>query len=190
MKRSILMIVFAALLAMPVAAVGQEAGDDPSFAPLPNEKREEIRKKVETLRVWRMTEALKLDDKTAAKFIPVISSLDQKRAELMTENMAMMRQIRLALDSGKPDEKMLKTAIEKMERNHKEMMQIREKEFEAMKEHLSVEQQARYIVFQREFQREVRHMINSARGGGRGRGPAMMGPGRGMGPGPNMRDTQ
>jgi hypothetical protein len=66
--------------------------------------------------------------------------------------------------------------MEKMEKNNQETMKLREKEIEAAKSTLSVEQQARYLLFQQDFMREMRGMISGARGGmGPGRGPGMGG---------------
>ena len=44
---------------------------------------------------------------------------------------------------------------------------------------LTVEQQARYVIFQQEFRREMRGMISGARGNGPGQGSPGMGPGPG-----------
>ncbi len=148
---------------------------------LSEEKREEVRKKMETVRIWRLTEALKLDEKTAAKFLPIISSQDQKRRDLMRENMESVRELRVLLDAKSPEGKKLKAVLEKIEKNQREMTKLREKEFEAARDYLTVEQQARYLVFQHEFMREMRGMISGARG--QGRGMRGMG-GQGMGGGP------
>lgn len=166
------------------AGQGMDDMSGPSGS-LSAKQREEVRKKIEAIRVWRMTEALKLDEKTAAKFMPIISSIEQRRAELMQEQMQAMRELRQGLASGRPDEKRLKAALEKIERNYRDIMKLREKEIEAAKDYLSIEQQARFLVFQHEFQREMRSIINRARGG-RGMG-GMRGPGMGRMGGPGRR---
>ena len=136
--------------------------------PPSQEKREEIRKKVEAIRIWRLTDALKLDEKTAARFFPVLSSLTQRRHELLRENREAERELRLYLEANKPDEKKIKTALDKMEKNHHEMTKLTEKEIEATKDYLTVGQQARYYLFQQDFQREMRGMIAGSRGQGAG----------------------
>jgi hypothetical protein len=76
------------------------------------------------------------------------------------------------LKKGKPDEKKLKADLDKIEKNHREMVELEGKETNGVKDILSVEQQARYVIFQQEFRRELRGMIAGARGGGQGtRGP-------------------
>lgn len=161
--------------------------DEGAFAPDPEkggppseERREEIRKKIETIRIWRLTEELKLDANTSAKLAAVVSPFEQQRRDIMREHMTTMRELRLSLKSSRPDEAKLKAALEKLQKNQRALQELREKEFKALKDILTIEQQARYLVFQQEFQREMQGMIAGARGGGPGRG--------GMGPGPE-RDS-
>ncbi len=157
----------------------REAGE---FAPEPGqggppseERREEIRKKIEAVRIWRLTEELKLDATTSAKLSSLLSSLDQKRRDIQREQMEAMRELRFSLKAAKPDESKIKPLLEKLEKNHRAMQELRDREIKGMKEFLTIEQQARFLLFQQEFQREMRGMIAGARGGGAGRG--------GMGPG-------
>ena len=135
------------------------------------EKREAIRKKIEAVRIWRLTEELKLDTGTSAKLASILSSMDQQRRDIMREQMAVMRELQQSLKSSKPDETKLKDSLEKLEKNHHAMQELRDREFKALKDILAIEQQARFLVFQQQFQREMRGMISGARGGGQGRGP-------------------
>jgi hypothetical protein len=163
----------------------QGAPDETGVGPGPGrggppseEKREEIRKKVEAIKIWRLTEVLKLDEKTSAKFLPLVSSIERKRRDLIRERMEAMRELHISLESKNPDEKKLRTTLELLNKNNHEMMKLHEKEIEAARDYLTVEQQARYLIFQHEFQREMRGMIAGARGQGRG--------GKGMRGGPNQ----
>ncbi len=153
------------------------------------ERREEVRKKIEAVRIYRLTEELKLDPQTAAKMAALLGSVEQKRRTIVQEQMGAMRELRDSLRAGSPDERKLKGLLEKLEKNHHEMSEIRDKEMKGLKELLTVEQQARYLVFQQEFMREMRGMIAGARGGGQGPGP---GPGMrgGMGPGGQGRQPR
>jgi Spy/CpxP family protein refolding chaperone len=132
----------------------------------------EVRKKMEAVRMWRLTEALKLDEKTSAKLAAVLGSLDQQRAAIMRDNMVTIRELRSTLKAGNPDEKKLKAALEKIRKNQDAMMDLRKKETHEIKDILTLEQQARYLIFQHEFGREMRGMISGARGqksGGKGK---------------------
>lgn len=153
--------------------------------PPSKEKREEVRKKVEAIRIYRLTEALKLDEKTSAQLASLLGTIDLQRRELMNQNMDAMKDLRSSLKSSHPSESKLKPLLERLEKNHREMTELKEKELKGLKDILTVEQRARYVVFQREFQREMRGMIAGARGNGQGMrsgpdsGRAVPGPGTG-----------
>ena len=178
--RSMATAAVLAVLSLPAfAQQGPPRG--PAGGPPSDEQREEIRKKMEAVKMSRLTGELKLDEKTAAKFIPVITALDQKRRSLMKENRHAMQELRTELNAQQPDEGRMKAAISRIEKNHREIASLREKELQAARENLSVAQQARYILFNQEFMREMRGMVEGARGSSTGKGG--MGPGQGRGPG-------
>jgi len=177
-------IIVAALLAATAAgAVAQQQAPGPRRDRSSEEQREAVRKKMDAVRIARLTETLKLDEKTAAVFIPVITALEQKRRDLMKENREIMQEMGLLLHASPPDEKKLKAAINKVEKNRQEIAAQRNKEFEAAKNHLTVTQAARYIIFNQEFQQEMRRMMDESRGGRTGRNPDGHKPGQGMAPG-------
>ena len=153
--------------------------------PPSKEKREEVRKKVEAIRIYRLTEALKLDEKSSAQLASLLGTIDLKRRELMDQNMDAMKELRASLKSPHPSESQLKPILGRLEKNHREMADLKEKELNGLKDILTVEQRARYLIFQREFTREMRGMIAGAWGnaqgarGGSGSGRAVPGPGTG-----------
>jgi len=155
---------------------------EPGGAPPSAAKREEVRKKIEAIKIWKLTEALKLDADTSARLSAVINPLDHQRMDIAREQMVTMRELRSLLQSPKPDQTKLKAAIDRLEKNHIAMQETRNKEFSAVKGILTTEQQARYIIFQQDFRREMRGMIAGARGGGGGQGRGL-GPGGGQGQG-------
>ena len=178
--RSMATAAVLAVMSLPAfAQQGPQRG--PAGGPPSDEQREEIRKKMEVVKMSRLTEELKLDEKTAAKFIPVITALDQKRRSLMNENRHAMQELRTELNAQQPDEGRMRTAISRIEKCQREIASLREKELQAARENLSVAQQARYLLFKQEFMREMRGMVEGARGSGPGKGGTGPGQGRGQG---------
>ena len=150
-------------------AMGYEDSNPPGLgSPVSEKKRDEIRKKVEAVRIWRLTEALKLDATTSAKLSSLLNSLDQQRQTIQLGQMKAMREMRLALKAPKPDEAKLKSLIEKSQNDFHAMQELREKEMSGLKDILTIEQQARFLIFQQEFQREMRGMITGVRRRGQG----------------------
>lgn len=184
MYRTVRSIIVASFLAATAAsAIAQQQAPGPRRDQPSEEQREAVRKKIDAVRIARLTETLKLDEKTAAAFIPVISALEQKRRDLMKENRAILQEMRALLHASPPDEGKLKAAISRIGKNRQELAAQRDKEFEAARKNLTVAQMARYIIFNQEFQQEMRGMLDEARGGHPGRKADGRGPGRGMAPG-------
>lgn len=176
-RRSLIMTAALALFALPAPA--QQGGQrGPAGRPPTEEQREEVRIKMEAIKISRLTEELKLGEKTAAAFIPAITSLDRQRRSIMRDNRQAMQELRTELSTQRPDEGKMKAIISRIEKNHNEITALRKKELEAARTNLSVEQHARYILFHQKFQQEMRGMVEGARHPRRG------GPGKGGGPAP------
>jgi Spy/CpxP family protein refolding chaperone len=187
--RGIIMTAF--FTATAISAIAQQQAPGPHRDRPSQEQREAVMKKMDAVRIARLTETLNLDEKTAAAFIPVITALEQKRRNLLKENQEIMREMRLLLNASPPDEGKLKAAISRIDKNRQEIATQRNKEFNAAKSHLTVAQTARYIIFNQEFQQEMRGMLDDARGSrpGRsseGRGSGQGAPSRGTAKGPGM----
>jgi len=172
--------IIAAALIMAGTAVHAQQGPAGGHGP-DAKKQEEVRKKVEAVRIWRLTEELKLDEKTSARLASFLSSVDGQRRGFMRERLETMRDLRTMLKAEHPDEKKMKTFLDNLEQNRRGMMELEVKEINGIKDILTVEQQARYVIFQQEFRREMRGMIAGAKEGG----PGMRGPGAGDGQGPH-----
>jgi hypothetical protein len=169
-----------ALLATVAAAQQQSVPRADESGPPGRGQREEARRQVEAIRIGRLTERLRLDEKTAVKFIPAIMAIGQQRRTHMAENRQAMLDIRQQLDSEGRDDAELKAAVERFVKSQHEIMKQREREMETIRSQLTVDQQARYIVFQQEFLKEVRTILSGSRS--KGHGPGMRSTGRDRGP--------
>jgi cytochrome c556 len=181
--RSMIMTMLLAGLATGAQAQQQAPGPQggaPGVGRPTEQQREEVRKKVEAIRLARLTETLQLDEKTAAKFIPAITAIEQKRRMLMKENQETMRELKIMLHANPPDDTKLKAAISAIEKTRHEIASLRDKEFDAARDNLTVSQMARYLLFNQEFQKEMRGMMEGARH------PRHGSPGKGVGPAPQQ----
>jgi Spy/CpxP family protein refolding chaperone len=163
----------------------EKPGQPGRSGPLSEEKREEVRKKIDAVRIWRLTEALKLDTNTSAKLSSLLGSLAHQRRDILREQTGVISFLRFAVSAPKPDEAKIKTYLEKLEKNRHALQELTNSEASGLKNILTIEQQARYVVFQHEFTREMRGMIGGAYGnpgkGGMGiGGEAGMGSGQGQ----------
>jgi len=122
---------------------------------------EKVRKRVETLKMWKLTEALNLDEKTTAVLFPLLNKYDKKRAELENALREGMRELKEGLKDK--NERRLAAALDKLEQNNKGMQKLKEEEWAELKKALTVEQQAKLVIFQQDFNREMKKMIAQAK---------------------------
>lgn len=146
------------------------AGDvNPSVRSRPSDtRREEHRKKMEAARLGRLSAALKLDAAASAKMSSILSAGDLKRQGIIQEQEETMRALRASLSAQKQDEALIKPLLTKLEKNRRSMQELKDKEFTSLKAIFTIEQQARYLLFQQQFMREMPGMNPGARGSGPG----------------------
>jgi len=166
MQLACLFFIFCLITGVPVTVFAEPPGDPDR--PPSREQMEKVRKKIETMRMWKLTTALDLDEKSSAQLFPVLNKFDKKRAESEAAVRDSMRELRDTLKEK--NEAKLKGILDKLEQGHKGIQKVNDEERTELRKILTVEQQARFILFQQEFSREVREMIGEARDR-RGEGP-------------------
>jgi hypothetical protein len=124
----------------------------------PSKKRiERIRKKVVTFKMWRLTEKLDLDEKSASRLFPLIKRYDSKKMPIEQGMRSDMRRLRKIVDTAKEEE--LQNIIEKMKENHRKLEEINAEEMSRLGDILTVRDMARFMIFKHDFQRDMRKRI-------------------------------
>jgi hypothetical protein len=170
--RPILMILalIAALSAGTAFAQGPPPGGPPPEGPPPGSPEwEEMMDRIATVRIFKLTQALDLDETTAIKLAGYLKDRDAERMELNANRGRMAREIKEFLDAGADDDarakELLNEAVDLETRTHEAEREL----VEGLDGVLSPSQQLRFILANREFDREVREMIRQhrkERGGG------------------------
>ena len=130
--------------------------------PMNQERREELRERIELIWMWKLTEDLSLTEEEGAKLFPLLRTYEEKKKELRAENRKLVRELERMIDDG-ASEGDLKRMIRSLEENDQKLATVKEEGFDELSKILSVEKQARYIVFQEHFQREIHGLIKQAR---------------------------
>jgi hypothetical protein len=130
--------------------------------PMDQERREELKKRIELIWMWKLTEELDLTEAEGAKVFPLLRQYEEQKRELREENRRLVRELQRMIDAG-ASEGDLKRAIKALEENDRKRNKVQEEGFGKLAKVLSVEKQARYIVFQEHFRREIHRLIREAR---------------------------
>jgi hypothetical protein len=131
--------------------------DEPGRRPPTPEQREKLRKRVEAIKMWKLTQTLDLDEKTAAKIFPLMHKYDKKRADVQHSVRESIRELKETLRSH--DDSRLSAILQNLENYHRKLKEMEEEEWKDLKSILSIEQQAKLVLFKMNFEREIRKII-------------------------------
>jgi hypothetical protein len=130
--------------------------------PMNRERADELRKRIELIWMWKLTEELDLTKEEGAKLFPLLSTYEEKKRELREENRRIVQTLEQMIDDGAPEGD-LKRTIRSLEDNKRKLNKVKEEGSHELAKILSVEKQAKYIVFQEYFRHEIHGLIQKAR---------------------------
>ena len=129
-----------------------------------------VRKKVEAMRAWRLTEELDLDEEMAARLFPAMRRSDRQRQEIEADNRRIIRLVSAELEKPEPDPDVVDKALDELIKNRRRIFRNEEDHLQDVRKILSPEDTARYLLFQVKFQKEIRERIMRSGMGGMGHG--------------------
>jgi Spy/CpxP family protein refolding chaperone len=163
MKRTAAFIVVLALALLSAVAHAQ-----PTEGPRPDTPPR--RERARTFLVLRIVDALNLNDQDALKVSSIVRQSDERRQQLVKQRQGLEDQLRAALAKKPTDSAELSKLVSEGNDIDQKIALIPEDTFHEMQKFLTVEQQARLILFRRELQGEIRRAMQGRRFGGGRRG--------------------
>ncbi|MBZ0264028.1 hypothetical protein K8I28_05110 [bacterium] len=163
MKKIILLLLCGALFAGYV------------LAQPPRHHRKQVRERVQTVKMLKLTESLELTEEQSIRFFPRFKKYEAEIDSATDQVDDAIETLRLAIESGISDKELTESMAE-----IETLIQRRENKIDQLihgfDDILSVQQQAKLLVFQHVFPMKMREIIDDMRGGpedkrGRGRGP-------------------
>jgi len=120
----------------------------------PTLNRLRMMEKIETIKMWKLMDALGLDSETALKVFPIIKETDRKRMDLRLKQRNVMEKIESQLKKGKEEGKNLDTLARQLFDLNEQISQFPREEYRKLKSILPETQLARYLLFQQRFRKE------------------------------------
>lgn len=146
-----LVLIFVLFLLLPVA----EARPDKRM-------REKIRDKIHVLKMWKMIEYLDLDEETGFRLFSVVKKYDKENMKLMRESRKSVHDLKSELDKQSSDTTTIQSLMTRIRENADRVHQLKQERIDAAGKILSIEQQAKYVVFEIEFMKEMAKMTQNA----------------------------
>ena len=163
---------FTAALAVPLlvavpAAFAQPPAKPDSAAPERREehegdRRRELWERIRAMRVWKMTEELKLDEAQIAKAYPLISRFDEREGELARERAHTSRALRQLVDTPNPNPTELNRLVEVLVANKSKRNALEEERTKALRKLLTPVQQAKLVLLMPKLDDMMRERIKEA----------------------------
>ena len=116
----------------------------------------QVRKKVEALRAWQLSEVLNMDEETSSRLFPAMREADQERWNLESRNRQLVREMYQSLEGRNPDPQKIDKILDELQSNRRELVRSEERHLERVRQILSPEDTARYLMFQIKFQKEIK----------------------------------
>ena len=128
------------------------------------------RERARTFLVLRIVDALNLNDQDALKVSTIVRQSDEHRQQLVKQRQALEDQLRTALAKKPADPTELSKLVSEGNDIDQKIALVPEDTFRELQKVLTVEQQAKLMLFRRELQGEIRRAVQGRRIGGGRRG--------------------
>jgi Spy/CpxP family protein refolding chaperone len=132
--------------------------------------RDQIVDKFRTERMWELTNALKLDQATAARLFPLLSKYDDEERAIAKERGPLARDLRDALDAANPDGTRINGLVDKLLgiRQRRQAMEL--EKLTAIRKVLTPAQMGKLVLvapaIEEGFRDRIKTAVQAARRGG------------------------
>ena len=124
--------------------------------------KEDIPRLVEIIRVWKLVNELDLKEKQLMEFLPKLKELDELRFRHHRNRNEAIGKLRKLLESNTNDDQ-IKQAADTIKDLETKFRQKEQQLGDSLNSGLSIKQQAKYVVFQEEYWRDMQNLIRSLR---------------------------
>src|SRR5574337_1313318 len=123
----------------------------------------EGRRLIETIKIWKMTEALNLDADQAAKLFPRLAQLEASRREFHRRQQVLRNELAELLKQRPLQDEEIKARLDQLDRVETDFRGREQAIKGGLRSILSPEQQARIALFEDRFETEMRLTIQDLR---------------------------
>ncbi|MBJ95488.1 MAG: hypothetical protein CMP23_13580 [Rickettsiales bacterium] len=128
-----------------------------------NQRRAEMLEKIRMVKMYSLTEALELDEATAAKLFPYLRKHDGELEQLQQSKQRSQRQLRKMLKNGEINPQEADRHLSEVNRINIEIATVEGQQLDGLKGILSTEQRIKFLLTKAQFERKIREMIRKER---------------------------
>ncbi|UCB53423.1 MAG: periplasmic heavy metal sensor [Candidatus Zixiibacteriota bacterium] len=161
---TVILFFLGVLLCAPVKLFAQGPPHHPGGPPASMAERKKIRENIETLRMYKLLEALDLTSEQSAEFLPALKEFQDSKRKFHEDRRAFLKELEDALESEENDEKKLEQTLTALESTREEFQAEFTEFLEKARTMLTLQQRARLQLFEERFERRLRDSIRQMRG--------------------------
>jgi len=117
---------------------------------------------IEKVRIYRLTQELDLTTEQAIQFFPKLRELQKIDADFRARQKQLLQDLRGLLNNDAPDDEIM-ASLKQYESILKDRVQQQLGKLKEIRVLLTPGQQAKYLIFQDDFEREIREMIKEVK---------------------------
>ncbi|KPK64841.1 hypothetical protein AMJ83_01320 [candidate division WOR_3 bacterium SM23_42] len=117
---------------------------------------------IEKIRIYRLTKELDLTTEQAYEFFPKLNELQKIDQEFRAEQQEILKELEVLIESDSREKEILES-LSRYESIFRDRVERQINKLREIREMLTPNQQAKYLLFQDEFEREIRQMIKQVR---------------------------
>jgi len=144
-------------------SVGLSAWAQGPPGPPEGRMRERVRERIKTIKVWKLTEELKLSQAQSEKFFPVYNRFFDRREEIEQEKRKVMDQLEDLTAGDAPADAAIVKCLDKLDDLDQEIQGLRVKFRGELKNILTERQIGRLYLFEVRFMQEMREIMRDIR---------------------------
>jgi len=134
----------------------------------PGDPEHSPRELIGALRFWRMVDAVGLSEAEIPAAMAKMKAIERAQRDFQTTRHETVEMLRALLHADKPDEGKIRDQLTRLQKAEADFEKARDEHRSALLASFSVEQQARYLVFEEDFPRHLQELRERARRGGFG----------------------
>ncbi len=128
------------------------------------------RENIEIMKKWKLTEYLNLTEDQAEKFFPRLNELENQLKEIAEKRQEFNKILNDMADGNDANNKEMNKIINQIYDLEVEKLKIRKDHYKNIDDILTIEQKAKYLVFEKKFKKRMKNQFRERDGFKRGKG--------------------
>ena len=143
---------------------GRGPGGGPGGGPGTGPLREQVRERIKLMRMWRLTEALSLDEATAQRLFPLLNRFDERLQPVHRQQGDLLQRLRQEVNVPRPDPARIGRTLDELVALRHQVIEIEDERMREVRRVLGPVQQAKLWLIWPKIDREIRRHVRRAMG--------------------------